>query len=140
MVRYRTDTTAPSGVSRRATTDTYARNRKANAIGRSSKTVREFLERNHKDNMDRAATIELTIKSLLEVVQTGAKNIEIAIMAPGKSIEMLAAEEIEKIVGKINEEKDAEASQRRGGRGAAGAAAGGSGEQVLAQRPAGEGA
>lgn len=114
--------------------------RKANAIGRSSKTVREFLERNHKPDMDRATTIELTIKSLLEVVQTGAKNIEIAIMAPGKSIEMLEGSEIEKIVGKINEEKDAEASSRRGGRGAAGAAAGSrqGEEQVLAQRPAGE--
>lgn len=84
--------------------------------------------------MDRAATIELTIKSLLEVVQTGAKNIEIAIMAPGKEMEMLESAEIERIVGKINEEKDAEASSRRGGRGAAQGA-----EQVLAQRPAGEG-
>jgi len=62
--------------------------RKANAIGRSSKTVREFLERNYKDDMDREETIKLTVKSLLEVVQTGAKNIEIAIMAPGKSIEV----------------------------------------------------
>lgn len=91
--------------------------------------------------MDRAATIELTIKSLLEVVQTGAKNIEIAIMAPGKAMEMLDAGEIERIVGKINEEKDAEASQRRGGRTAAagqgGTGAQGGGEQVLAQRPAG---
>lgn len=114
--------------------------RKANAIGRSSKTVREFLERNHKPDMDRATTIELTIKSLLEVVQTGAKNIEIAIMAPGKTIEMLDAEEIEKTVGKINEEKDAEASQRRGGRGgaAAGGASGQSAEQQLPARPAGE--
>ena len=117
--------------------------RKANAIGRSSKTVREFLERNHKPGMDRPTTIELTIKSLLEVVQTGAKNIEIAIMAPGKEIEMLASEEIEKIVEKINTEKDAEANQRRSGRGGAG---GGNGpgaqgpEQVLASRPAGDGA
>ena len=62
--------------------------RKANAIGRSSKTVREFLERNYKEDMDREETIKLTVKSLLEVVQTGAKNIEIAIMAPGKSIEV----------------------------------------------------
>lgn len=62
--------------------------RKANAIGRSSKTVREFLERNYKDDMDREETIKLTVKSLLEVVQTGAKNIEIAIMAPGKPIEV----------------------------------------------------
>jgi 20S proteasome alpha/beta subunit len=54
--------------------------RKANAIGRSSKTVREFLEKNHKDDMTRDESIKLTVKSLLEVVQTGAKNIEISVM------------------------------------------------------------
>ena len=48
---------------------------KANAIGRSSKTVREFLEKNHKDDLNRDDAIKLTVKSLLEVVQTGAKNI-----------------------------------------------------------------
>ncbi len=53
---------------------------KANAIGRSSKTVREFLEKNHKDELTKEETIKLAIKSLLEVVQTGAKNIEIALM------------------------------------------------------------
>lgn len=114
--------------------------RKANAIGRSSKTVREFLERNHKPDMTRDDTIELTIKSLLEVVQTGAKNIEIAVMAPGKTVEYLKSEEIEKMVEKINSEKDAEAGQRRGGRG--GAESGASAErpqQILASRPAGEG-
>lgn len=50
---------------------------KANAIGRSSKTVREFLEKNYKEGLDKDDAIKLTIKSLLEVVQTGAKNIEI---------------------------------------------------------------
>lgn len=63
--------------------------RKANAIGRSSKTVREFLERNFKDGMSRDETIKLTIKSLLEVVQTGAKNIEIAILEKGKPLEVI---------------------------------------------------
>jgi 20S proteasome subunit alpha 4 len=62
--------------------------RKANAIGRSSKTVREFLERNYKDGMTKDETIKLTIKSLLEVVQTGAKNIEIAILEKGKPLEV----------------------------------------------------
>lgn len=52
----------------------------ANAIGRSSKTVREFLEKNHRDDMTREECIKLTVKSLLEVVQTGAKNIEITVM------------------------------------------------------------
>lgn len=52
----------------------------ANAIGRSSKTVREFLEKNHKDDLTREESIKLTVKSLLEVVQTGAKNIEISVM------------------------------------------------------------
>lgn len=98
--------------------------------------------------MSRAETIELTIKSLLEVVQTGAKNIEIAIMAPGKTVEMLPSEEIEKTVEKINSEKDAAAeatASRRGGARQGGAATGDAAasaqgpEQVLASRPAGEG-
>ncbi|GAM36346.1 hypothetical protein TCE0_018f05367 [Talaromyces pinophilus] len=89
---------------------------KANAIGRSSKTVREFLERNHKDDMDREATLQLTIKSLLEVVQTGAKNIEIAIMAPGKPIEMLPTEQIESYVKNIEAEKQEEAAKKKTGR------------------------
>lgn len=120
--------------------------RKANAIGRSSKTVREFLERNHKDGMDREETIKLTIKSLLEVVQTGAKNIEIAIMMPGKTLEMLKVEDIEKYVESINNEKQEEDNKRKAPR--AGAAAGAQGgaagpavgtEAVLTSRPAGEG-
>lgn len=50
------------------------------SIGRSSKTVREFLEKNYPEELSRSEAIKLTIKSLLEVVQTGAKNIEISVM------------------------------------------------------------
>ena len=84
--------------------------------------------------MDREATISLTVKSLLEVVQTGAKNIEIAIMAPGKLIEMLPSDEIEKYVKTIEAEKQEEQAKKKPGRG--GAAAGGS---SLPTRSAGEG-
>jgi 20S proteasome subunit alpha 4 len=111
--------------------------RKANAIGRSSKTVREFLERNHKDGMDREETIKLTVKSLLEVVQTGAKNIEIALMAPGKPLEMLPVEDIERYVENINAEKQEEQQSRRG-RGAG--TTPGTGTAAILTRPAGEGA
>lgn len=96
----------------------------ANAIGRSSKTVREFLEKNHKDDMTREESIKLTVKSLLEVVQTGAKNIEISVMESyGKvtvSIDFiycgtsnliypknLDLSEIEAIVAEIEREKEA---------------------------------
>ncbi|MBN3304045.1 PSA7 protein, partial [Amia calva] len=55
---------------------------KANAIGRSAKTVREFLEKNYKEeDMDTdKETIKLAIRALLEVVQSGGKNIELAVM------------------------------------------------------------
>lgn len=56
-------------------------------------------------------------------------------MTPGNQVEMLQAEEIERIVEKINQEKDAEAATRRGG----GRGQGQGAEQtVLAARPAGE--
>ena len=54
--------------------------RQANAIGRSSKTVREFLEKNWKEDQTTEEGIKLAVKSLLEVVQTGAKNIDLAVM------------------------------------------------------------
>lgn len=66
--------------------------------------------------MDREETIKLTVKSLLEVVQTGAKNIEIAIMAPGKAVEMLPVENIESYVKSIETEKQEEASKKKTGR------------------------
>lgn len=77
---------------------------KANAIGRSSKTVREFLEKNHKEDLSREETILLTIKSLLEVVQTGAKNVEIAVLTP-EGVESLSNDEIAVYVSQIEEEK-----------------------------------
>jgi 20S proteasome subunit alpha 4 len=63
--------------------------------------------------MDREETIKLTVKSLLEVVQTGAKNIEIAIMAPGKTVEMLPVEVIETYVKNIETEKQEEAAKKK---------------------------
>ncbi|KAG6874305.1 phenylacrylic acid decarboxylase [Termitomyces sp. Mi166 len=85
----------------------------ANAIGRSSKTVREFLEKNHNDDMTREESIKLTVKSLLEVVQTGAKNIEISVMESYGKVTNLELAEIEAIVSEIEREKEAEAERKR---------------------------
>merc|ERR1712025_917561 len=73
---------------------------KANAIGRSAKTVREFLEKNYTadGNATEHATVKLAIKALLEVVQQGGKNLEVAVMRKGQKMEMMKVEEIEKYV------------------------------------------
>ncbi|CAJ0823724.1 15944_t:CDS:10 [Entrophospora sp. SA101] len=60
---------------------------KANSIGRSSKTVLEFLEKNYKEGLSKDETIKLA------VVQTGAKNIEIAVMTNDAIIKSLEIEE-----------------------------------------------
>lgn len=55
---------------------------KANAIGRNSKTIVEFLEKNYRPNLNQEEAIVLATKALLEVVQSGANNIEIAVYGP----------------------------------------------------------
>lgn len=86
---------------------------KANAIGRSSKTVREFLEKNWKADLDRKDSIKLAVKSLLEVVQTGAKNIDLTIMDGHASVTHLTLDEISDVVAEIEREKEQEAERKR---------------------------
>ncbi|CAL9729424.1 proteasome subunit alpha type-4 [Monosporozyma unispora] len=80
----------------------------AQTIGRNSKTVREFLEKNY-DPKEPPATVDecikLTVKALLEVVQTGAKNIEITLVKPGDKIEILTVDQINTVVQEIEDEK-----------------------------------
>lgn len=54
----------------------------ANATGRSAKTVREFLEKHYSEEAvsTEEGSIKLVVRALLEVVQSGAKNVEVAIM------------------------------------------------------------
>lgn len=86
---------------------------KANAIGRSSKTVREFLEKNWTADMDKQATIKLAVKSLLEVVQTGAKNIELVVVEGHAKMTNLTLDEITAVVSEIEKEKEAEAERKK---------------------------
>jgi len=85
---------------------------KAAAIGRSSKTVREYLEKSWAPDMDREAAIKLAIKALLEVVQTGAKNIEIALMGEDQKLVHLEAEQVEAVVAVIEREAAEEAEKK----------------------------
>lgn len=88
---------------------------KANATGRSAKTVREFLEKYYKSEelTTEKATIKLAIRALLEVVQSGQKNLEIAVMRHGKAVEMLSVAQIEEYVNEIEKEKEEEAEKKK---------------------------
>lgn len=87
---------------------------KANAIGRNAKSVREFLEKNYTDEThdSDALCIKLAIRALLEVVQSGSKNVEIAVARRNRPLEMLSGEEIEKIMAEIEKENEAEAEKK----------------------------
>jgi len=100
----------------------------ANAIGRNSKTVKEFFEKRYpgirriKDDdappeeqvtamdindFDDSAAIQIAIRALLEVVES-PKNIEIAFLKKNKPLEFMSKETIAKIVEEIEAEKKKE--------------------------------
>jgi len=63
---------------------------KANATGRSAKTVHEFLEKYYtpEEVSTEKGCIKLAIRALLEVVQSGQKNLEIAVMRRGQPLQV----------------------------------------------------
>ncbi|XP_058443911.1 proteasome subunit alpha type-7-1 [Malaya genurostris] len=88
---------------------------KANATGRSAKTVREFLEKYYSNEQveTEEGAIKLAIKALLEVVQSGQKNLEVAVMKRNQPMQMLDAETIAKYVSIIEKEKEEEAEKKK---------------------------
>jgi 20S proteasome alpha/beta subunit len=46
---------------------------KANAVGKNSKAVREFLEKKYSEDITDDGAIELAIRSLMEAVESGSK-------------------------------------------------------------------
>ncbi|KAK5610482.1 Proteasome subunit alpha type-7 [Crenichthys baileyi] len=79
------------------------------------KTVREFLEKNYTDEAiagDNEA-IKLAIKALLEVVQSGGKNIELAVIRRNQPLKILESKEIENLVAEIEKEKEEEAEKKK---------------------------
>ena len=55
--------------------------------------------------MSKDQCVELAVKTLLEVVESGAKNMEIAVLTADKPMEMLSNETLDTIVKKIEKEK-----------------------------------
>lgn len=80
---------------------------KANAIGRNSKNLREYLEKNYKEGLGNNESIKLAVETLMEVVES-AKNIEVCIMSGPRAFTMLPDEEVEKFVKQVEKEREEE--------------------------------
>uniref|UniRef100_A0AC34RAT0 Proteasome subunit alpha type n=1 Tax=Panagrolaimus sp. JU765 TaxID=591449 RepID=A0AC34RAT0_9BILA len=87
----------------------------ASSTGRGEKPVREYLEEHYSDETikDEDATLKLVIKALSQVVQSGAQNIEIAVMKPDKvavgecTVRTLPTEEVEALLKHVEAERAA---------------------------------
>lgn len=83
----------------------------AGSIGRNEKVVKEYLEKNYNDETTatEASTLKMVVKSLSPVVQTGAQNMEIAVMKlDGKRNcvqRLLKTEEIDALLKQIENEQ-----------------------------------
>ncbi|KAI8855161.1 nucleophile aminohydrolase [Chytridium lagenaria] len=71
-------------------------------------------KKSYKENLSKDEAIRLAIKSLLNVVQTGAKNIEIAYMGSDCILRTLQAEEVDAIVASVEAEQQAEGNTTGG--------------------------
>ena len=85
---------------------------KANAFGRNSKNLREYLEKEYKEGMSNNEAIKLAVETLLEVVES-SKNIEICIMTGEKKFEMLEDADIDKVVKQIEKEREEENQKKQ---------------------------
>jgi len=94
---------------------------KAQVIGgRNAKSLREFLEKQYTADLDEAAAVKLAVTALLEVVDSGAKTMEICVVRSGGVKEMLSEANIEAVVSGIEAEQQ---QTEGGGAGAVGSAA-----------------
>jgi len=86
---------------------------KAQVIGgRNAKSLREFLEKQYQDlkedDLTKQKCIRLAVQALLEVVDSGAKTMEVCVIREGGIKEMLKEESVQIVVDEIEAEQQEE--------------------------------
>jgi len=78
---------------------------KAQVIGgRNVKSLREFVEKNYEDGMDEESCIKLAVQVLLEVVDSGAKNMEICVVRSDSVKNIVPEADVDVVVKSIEAE------------------------------------
>ena len=85
---------------------------KANATGRNSKAVREWLEKHYTETETTEETTKLCLRALLELVEPSSKNIEIAVVTRDGTTTM-SDEDVDALVKKVEEEKEAADKEKK---------------------------
>ena len=85
---------------------------KANAIGRNSKTIREYLEKHYVETSGRD-TMKLAIRALMETVEAGSKSIEVAVVERETGLRILDDADVDALVKEVEEEKAAAEAAKR---------------------------
>ena len=79
---------------------------KAQAIGgRNAKSLREFLEKQYTADLTEQQAVRLAIQALLEVVDSGAKSIELVVVREGGKKVSMEEAQMEQIVADIEAEQ-----------------------------------
>ena len=78
----------------------------ANAVGRSSKSLREYLETHYKRDLDIEAAKKLALTTLLEVVTASSASVEV-LVATEKGHYFVPSEDVDALIKGIEEEKAA---------------------------------
>jgi len=73
--------------------------------GRNAKSLREFLEKQYEKDMSEEKCLRLACQALMEVVDSGAKTMEICIVRRGGVKEMLEESALEAVVKEIESEQ-----------------------------------
>jgi 20S proteasome subunit alpha 4 len=74
---------------------------KAGAIGKNSDKVLGILEEKYKDNMTEDEVLKCTIDAMLQYVEAGSKNMEVAVLKPGNQFSIVPDEKIEEIIKQV---------------------------------------
>ena len=75
---------------------------RANAIGRSSKIMLEFLEANYRDDLNYDEVLRLAVKTLVQVVEKESRNIEVAVVR-SSGLRMVDDQEIDRAIADLEQ-------------------------------------